>query len=105
MMAVRQYAIVLRRREGQQLSLNALAEGAGMHPSLVERFVECGLIEPVGGEGADFIFDASALPRLRVIGRLRESLSVNVAGIEVILNLLDRFCELQRENERLRSRL
>jgi hypothetical protein len=105
MMAVRQYAIVLRRREGQQLSLNALAEGAGMHPSLVERFVECGLIEPVGWEGADFMFDASTLPRLRMIGRLRESLSVNVAGIEVILNLLDRFCELQRENERLRSRL
>lgn len=104
-MAARQYAIVLCRQEGQQLTLEALAERAGMHPSLVERFVECGLIEPVGWEGARVVFDASALPRLRMVGRLREALSVNVAGIGVILNLLDRFCALQRENETLRSRL
>ena len=104
-MAARQYAIVLCRQEGQQLSLNALAEGARLHPCLVERYVECGLLEPAGGEGANLTFDPSALARLRVISRLRESLSVNVAGVEVILNLLDRFCELQRENERLRQRL
>ena len=104
-MAARQYAIVLCRQEGQHLSLNALAEGARMHPSLVERYVECGLLEPVAGEGANLTFDPSALPRLRVVARLRENLSVNVAGVEVILNLLDRFCELQRENERLRQRL
>ena len=104
-MAAPQYAIVLYRQQRQQLSLEALAERTGMHPALVERFVECGLIEPVGWEGARVDFDASALPRLRLVGRLRESLSINVAGIEVILNLLDRFCALQRENEMLRSRL
>jgi MerR family transcriptional regulator, heat shock protein HspR len=105
-MVVRQYAIVPRRREGQQqLSLDAVAERVGMHPSLVERFVECGLIEPSGWEGARLVFDASAVPRLRMIGRLRENLSVNLAGIEVVLNLLDRFRALQRENDSLRSRL
>jgi DNA-binding transcriptional MerR regulator len=105
MMAAQRYALVLCRRDAQQLSLDAMAERAGMHPALVERFVECGLIEPVGWEGGNFMFDASALPRLRMVLRLRENLSVNVAGIEVILNLLDRFCALQRENEWLRSRL
>jgi hypothetical protein len=105
MMAGRQYALVLCHQDDQRLSLEALAERAGMHPLLVQRFVDCGLIDPTGWEGAQLMFDASALPRLRLVGRLRETLSVNVAGIEIILNLLDRFRALQRENERLRLRL
>jgi DNA-binding transcriptional MerR regulator len=87
------------------LTLDALAARAGMHPALVERFVELGLIQPVEWEGARALFDPSDIPRLRVIGRLRESLGINVAGIAVILDLLDRFGAMQRENETLRSRL
>ena len=62
-----------------------------LHPMLVERFVECGLIEPIDVEGDTLFFDASAVPRLRMIGRLRETLGINVAGIAVDLDLLDRF--------------
>jgi chaperone modulatory protein CbpM len=105
MMAARRYEIVLCRQEGQQLTLDALAARAGMHPGLVERFIECGLIEPAGWEGAAAVFDASAVARLRMVERLREGLSINVAGIAVILNLLDRYCALQRENETLRRRV
>jgi chaperone modulatory protein CbpM len=87
------------------LSLDALAARAGMHPMLVEHFVECGLLEPTGREGTAVFFDVSAVPRLRMIGRLRESLGINVAGIAVVLDLLDRFRTVQRENEMLRNRL
>ena len=104
-MAVQRFDIVLCRREPQELSLDALAVHADMHPALVERFVQCGLIEPIGREGMHLAFDASAVPRLRMIARLRDSLGINVAGIAVILNLLDRFGAVQRENETLRSRL
>jgi DNA-binding transcriptional MerR regulator len=105
MMALQRYDIVLCRRESQQLTLDALAAHAGMHPELVERFVEFGLIEPMEYDGATALFDASAIPRLRMIGRLRESLGINLAGIGVIVNLLDRLCALQRENEAQRNRL
>ena len=50
-MAVQRYDIVLCRREAQQLTLDTLAAHAGMHPALVERFVEFGLIEPVEWAG------------------------------------------------------
>ncbi|PYI97645.1 MAG: hypothetical protein DME98_07565 [Verrucomicrobia bacterium] len=105
MMTVRRYELVLCRNERQQLTLDVLASRAGMHPALVERFVEFGLIEPVQRQGARPLFDPSAVPRLRMIGRLRESLGINLAGIAVILDLLDRLSALQRENETLRSRL
>jgi DNA-binding transcriptional MerR regulator len=104
-MTIRRYEIVLLRREPQELTLDALASRAGMHPTLVERFVEFGLIEPIEREGARMFFDPSAIPRLRTIGRLREFLGINLAGIAVIQDLLDRLCALQLENEALRRRL
>ena len=104
-MAEQRYDLVLYRREPQQLTLETLAAHAGVHPALVEHFVELGLIEAIEWEGARLVFDASAVPRLRMIGRLRESLGINLAGVAVVLDLLDKFCALQRENEVLRSRL
>ena len=98
------YDIVLCRTERQQLTLEVVASRAGMHPALVERLVEFGLIDPVEWEGSRWLFDPSVIPRLRMIGRLRESLGINLAGIEVILDLVDRVAALQRENRELRNR-
>jgi DNA-binding transcriptional MerR regulator len=105
MMSVRRYEIVLCRDERRQLTLNALASRSGLHPALVERYVEFGLVEPVEWEGGRLLFDPSCIPRLRMIGRLRESLGINLSGIAVVLDLLDRVRSLERENESLRSRL
>ena len=104
MMAGR-YNLVLMRDERQQLTLDTVAWCAGMHTALVERFVEAGLIEPVARQGEALLFDAAAISRLRLIGRLRDALGINVAGIAVILDLLDRMRALQRDNEWLNSRL
>ncbi len=97
------YAIVVV--EDQPLTVDALAHRAGMHPALVERMVELALIEPVERRGATLLFDASVLPRLRMIGRLRESLGINLAGISVVLDLRDKLCALQRDYESLRRRI
>jgi MerR family transcriptional regulator/heat shock protein HspR len=63
------------------------------------------LIEPSAREGGRLFFDAAALPRLRTIRRLRENLGINVAGVAVILDLLDRLEALERENEPSRNKL
>lgn len=104
-MAQQRYDMVLCRREPQQMTLDMLAAHASMHPALVERFVECGLITPVEWQGDALFFDSSAVPRLCMIGRLRDALGINLAGVAVIMDLLDRFCALQRANETLRNRL
>jgi len=104
MTSVRRYDIVLCRQESQQLTLDMLAARTGMHPALVQQFAEFGLIEPIEWQGTRSLFDASAVPRLRMIRRLRESLGINLAGVAVILDLRDKFCALQRENEKLRNR-
>jgi DNA-binding transcriptional MerR regulator len=104
-MTTRTYAVTLRRRERQQLTLDELALHADVHPALAERFVEFGLIAPVERSEHELLFDSSAIMRLRTIVRLRRSLGINLAGISVVLDLIDRLCAAQRENEILRNRL
>jgi DNA-binding transcriptional MerR regulator len=104
-MSVRRYDIVLCRDERQHMTLEALASRAGLHPGLVERYIEFGLIEPIDWEGERLLFDPSCIPRLRMIGRLRTSLGINLTGIGVILDLLEKIHALKLENEILRGRI
>jgi DNA-binding transcriptional MerR regulator len=84
----------------EECTMDWLARRAGMQPAMIERCVEYGLIEPSARKGKALLFDPAVLPRLRKIGRLRESLGINFAGIAVILDLLDRVRALQRESRR-----
>jgi DNA-binding transcriptional MerR regulator len=102
-MTVQQYQIVLYSTDGQQLTLDDLALHAGMHPEMIERLVEFGLVTPIRQKGVR-LFDPSAVPQLRTIARLRQTLGINLAGISVVLDLVDKVCALQRENENLRTR-
>lgn len=97
------FQIVRRRLERESVTLEALAAHCGLHPALVERFVEYGLIEPLERAGRQMSFDTACLARVRLIERLRQDLGANLAGVAVILDLLDRLTALQREVERLRG--
>ncbi len=103
-MTGKRYDIVLCRSEHDRLTLEALAARTKIHPDLVERFVEYGLIEPIEWIGPMLLFDAAIVPRLRMIMRLRSDIGANLAGIGIILDLLERVRTFQRENEWLRVR-
>ena len=102
MIAIR-YPLVPRRTSREHLTLEAAAARVGLHPVLVERFVEFGLVEPVERTGAEVRLDAACLPRLVAISRLRRDLGVNLHGVAVILDLVDRLAALERELGRLRQ--
>jgi DNA-binding transcriptional MerR regulator len=102
---MRRNDIVVLTDERREWTLDGLAVRTGLHPALIARFLEFGLIHPSARDGADLFFDLSTVVRLRVISRLRESLGINLAGISVVLDLLERVTTLQRENEALRHKL
>lgn len=93
---------MLHPAAGQRLSLEALSAAADLQPALVERFIEYGLVEPVGIEERGPRFDASAVRRLRMICRLRDDLGINLPGIAAILQLLERIEVLHRMVNKLR---
>ena len=99
---MRELIVVLKSRD--LLTLEALARRANMHPDLVERYVKLGLIDPCEGEGPSLVFEPSTVLRLGAVNRLRQSLGINMAGIAVVLDLMDQICALQDENHRLRRR-
>ena len=103
MIAIR-YPLVPRRTPREHLSLEAAAARVGLHPVVVERFVEFGLVEPVERTGTEICFDAACLRRLIAISRLRADLGVNLQGVAVILDLVDRLATLERELAWLRQR-
>ena len=103
-MIAKRFEIILCRNKREQLTLDEVALHAGMHQEVIERFVACGLVMPIEQEGTQLLFDPSAVPRLRTVARLRNVLGVNLAGISVILDLVEKLSAAQRENERLRTR-
>ena len=46
-MITRRFAITLYRNKRERLALDDVALHAGMHPALIERLVECGLVTPI----------------------------------------------------------
>lgn len=81
--------------------LRVVAEKVGLSPRTLRVWIEEGLVCP-RREGQKFLFAEEDLARLFTIRRLRDDLGVNLAGIDIILQLLDRLNELQAEVHRLR---
>jgi MerR family transcriptional regulator/heat shock protein HspR len=97
--------IVLSRKDPQLLTVEELADAAGLHPDLIQSFVDFDLLEPVKRDGRYLLFDMEAVLRVRAIQRLRRDLGVNLSGVAVILDLTKRLRLMQQELEWLRSRL
>ncbi len=84
--------------------LRVVAKKIGLSPRTLKVWIEEGLIEP-RREGRKILFAEDDLKRLFTIRRLRDDLGVNLAGIDIILQLLDRLAEMQAEINRLKRAL
>ena len=103
------YQIVHYRYESRPASEELLSAGdvarlARLHPEMVDKLIDWGLIDPVERE-PQLLFPETAVPRIWRIMRLRRDLGINWAGIGVVLDLLDRMEEMEREIARLRRQL
>ncbi len=71
------------------------------HPQTLRMYEREGLIEPQRSERNVRLYSNADLERARQIQRLTQELGANLAGVDVILDLLDRVKSLQAENEKL----
>lgn len=84
-------------------SLRIVAQTFGVHPQAIRHYEREGLITSVKS-GKERYYTAAQIERLRVILRLRRELGINLAGIEVILEMRDRLQKLQKQVEELRGK-
>lgn len=78
-----------------------VAEKYNVHPQTLRLWEREGLIRPSRSQGNTRLYDEETCDRLETILTLTRDLGVNLAGVEIILNLKETVARLQRENELL----
>ena len=85
-------SLVLSR---QLLALDPFSHRCGLHPDLVRRFVDIGLIEPARRVGGDLWFSSIEVTRVIRMQRLRNDFALNYNALGLVLDLLDRIDQLE----------
>ncbi len=81
--------------------IGAVARRFGVHPQTLRLYEREGLIRPARSSGNTRLYDLETVERLEIILTLTRDLGVNLAGVEVILDLKSRLKEMQGEVSRL----
>lgn len=77
--------------------ISAVAELYDIHPQTLRMYEREGLLQPNRSEGNTRLYSTSDLERLEFILTLTRDLGVNLAGVEVILNMRENMSRLQEE--------
>ncbi len=70
--------------------ISAVAELYKLHPQTLRLYERVGLLKPSRSEGNTRLYTDSDLERLEVILTLTREMGVNLAGIEIILNMREK---------------
>ena len=85
--------------------ISAVAEQYAIHPQTLRLYEREGLLAPSRSEGNTRLYTDGDLERLEVILKLTRELGVNLAGVEIILNMREKMSEMQRQIEQFVSSL
>ncbi len=81
--------------EQTELSLNDLCKACSSSAEWIIELVEQGALEPIGQMQTHWRFSGSSLARARTAKRLQHDLGVNLAGIALALDLLEKIETLE----------
>lgn len=75
--------------------ISAVAERYAIHPQTLRLYEREGLLKPSRSDGNTRLYTDDDLERLEVILHLTRDLGVNLAGVEIILNMREKMGEMQ----------
>lgn len=88
-----------RKKARAGYMISAVAELYKIHPQTLRLYERVGLLKPSRSRGNTRLYTDQDLERLEVILMLTRELGVNLAGIEVVLNMRDKMAEMQQQME------
>src|SRR5438094_3170216 len=77
--------------------ISAVAEMYDIHPQTLRMYEREKLLVPSRSEGNTRLYTQDDLERLEIILKLTRELGVNLAGVEIILNMRDRMSAMEKE--------
>ena len=75
----------------------------GLQTHTLRYYERIGIIEPSRSQGNIRLYSERDIAQLRRVKTLMDDLGVNLAGVEVILRMMERMNELQRRAQKLES--
>lgn len=88
------------KKKTKTYTISAVAELFEIHPQTLRLYEREGLLKPSRSVGNTRLYTDADLERLEVILSLTRELGVNLAGVEIILNMREKMDAMQREFER-----
>ena len=88
-----------RKKAKAGYMISAVAELYQLHPQTLRLYERVGLLKPSRSQGNTRLYTDADLERLEIILNLTRELGVNLAGIEIILNMRDKMAEMQSQME------
>jgi chaperone modulatory protein CbpM len=85
------FALVPMRR----MNLDTFAQLSGLHPDMVVRWVELGLLEAEVDSAGTLCFAPSQLKAAARLQRLRAGFALNYSALGLVVDLLDRIAQLE----------
>jgi MerR family transcriptional regulator, heat shock protein HspR len=86
-----------RKRAKAGYMISAVAEIYNLHPQTLRLYERVGLLKPSRSQGNTRLYTDADLERLEVILTLARDMGVNLAGIEIILNMREKMIEMEHE--------
>ena len=85
--------------------ISVAARMLGVQTQTLRYYERLGLIAPARTRGNQRVFSHEDIDRVRRIRGLMDDLGVNLAGVDVVLRLLERLRDAESENRRLQDRV
>ncbi|MFY9234721.1 MAG: helix-turn-helix transcriptional regulator [Fimbriimonadaceae bacterium] len=79
--------------------IGVAAQLCGVHPQTLRQYERLGLIQPSRAGAKNRLYSEADIRRVRRIQRLTQHMGVNLAGVELIMRLLEEMDEMRREFE------
>jgi len=83
----------------KKYTISVVAEEYGVHPQTLRMYEREGLIKPSRSAKGTRYYTEEDIERLELILSLTRDLGVNLAGVEIILNMREKMNRMQREFE------
>ena len=88
------------KKKVKTYTISAVAELFDIHPQTLRLYEREGLLKPSRSIGNTRLYEDADIERLEVILSLTRDLGVNLAGVEIILNMREKMDAMQKEFER-----
>ncbi|MGH9784716.1 MAG: heat shock protein transcriptional repressor HspR [Terriglobia bacterium] len=86
-----------RQRKKAAYMISAVAESYGIHPQTLRLYEREGLLKPSRTEGNTRLYTEADIERLELILNLTRDMGVNLAGVEIVLNMREKMERMQKQ--------